>query len=107
MAQNKVSDPQKLKFVFYFVYKPKQLFAILGEWLPVRVITSLMGFLSVVMSYSMRTCLSLAITEMVVPIVNTDYGNKSIVCDVNYLPTVYDLDRNNGNANQVSSTFTN
>lgn len=50
-----------------------------------RVVMSIMGFLSIAVSYSMRACLSVAITEMTEPIVNT--GNKSMVCGVLHSPT--------------------
>lgn len=39
----------------------------LGSALPQRVIMGIMGFLAIVVSFLMRGCLSVAITEMVVP----------------------------------------
>lgn len=47
-----------------------------------RVIMSFMGFLSIAVSYSMRACLSVAITEMTEPINNTNTGNQSMVCGI-------------------------
>lgn len=49
-----------------------------------RVIMSFMAFLSIAISYSMRACLSVAITEMTEPINNTNKTNQSIACDVLY-----------------------
>lgn len=64
--------------------------------LPQRVITSIMGFLSVVVAYSMRTCLSVAITEMVEPVTTPKIGNESMVCDVLYLPENHSHGINSG-----------
>ncbi|XP_055294900.1 sialin-like [Sitodiplosis mosellana] len=46
--------------------------------LPQRVIISFLGFLSIVVSFLMRGCLSIAITEMVVPMNSTASSNESI-----------------------------
>lgn len=45
-----------------------------------RVITSVMGSLAVMIGYATRICISVAITEMVVPLNNTKNGNESLVC---------------------------
>lgn len=73
----------------------------LGQLIPQRVITAGMGFLSVVVAYSMRTCLSVAITEMVemVPVISKNSENRSLVCDVLYLP----VNQTHGNGSSVSS----
>lgn len=57
--------------------------------MPQRVFTAIMGFLSVVVAYSMRTCLSVAITEMVemAPMIDNNSENKSLVCTALYSPT--------------------
>lgn len=55
-----------------------------------------MGFLSVVVAYSMRTCLSVAITEMVEPVTIPKIGNESMVCDVLYLPENHSHGINSG-----------
>lgn len=39
-----------------------------------------MGFLAIVVTHSMRACLSIAITEMVVQSNNTGKGNESLIC---------------------------
>lgn len=46
-----------------------------------RLILALMGFLSIAIGYSMRACLSVAITEMVVSINKAEKGNGTIVCN--------------------------
>lgn len=51
-----------------------------------------MAFLSIVVAYSMRTCLSVAITEMVVPVMSRSRKNKTIVCEALYLPANNALD---------------
>lgn len=38
------------------------------------------GFLGIVVVYTMRACLSVAITEMVVPLNNTSKGSESLIC---------------------------
>lgn len=63
-----------------------------------RVVMSFMGFLSVAVSYSMRACLSVAITEMTETIVNPNQGNRSMVCDVHYSQ----MSHNNNKAHSVS-----
>lgn len=45
-----------------------------------RVITSVMGSLAALIGYATRICISVAITEMVVPLNNTKNGNESLVC---------------------------
>lgn len=52
-----------------------------------RVVMSIMGFVSIAVSYAMRACLSVAITEMTEPIKNTNTGNQSTVCGVLHSPT--------------------
>ena len=39
-----------------------------------------MGFVGIVVVYTMRACLSVAITEMVAPLNNTKKGNESVIC---------------------------
>lgn len=58
--------------------------------LPQRVIMAIMGFLAVVVGFTMRACLSVAITEMVAPITNTKNDSKSTVCDAFYTVKVGD-----------------
>lgn len=45
-----------------------------------------MGFLSIVVANSMQSCLFIAITEMVVPVIDRSSGKKSFVCEVLHLP---------------------
>lgn len=53
-----------------------------------------MGFLAIAVAYTMRTCLSVAIIEMVVP-VNQTGSNNNFVC-----PVIDDgVDDNNGTDN--------
>lgn len=47
-----------------------------------RVVLSFMGFLSIAVSYSMRACLSVAITEMTEPIKTINTVNQSMNCGV-------------------------
>lgn len=44
-----------------------------------------MGFLGIVVSFLMRQCLSIAITEMVVPVNNKAISNESLICPADYL----------------------
>jgi MFS transporter, ACS family, solute carrier family 17 (sodium-dependent inorganic phosphate cotransporter), other len=54
---------------------------LLGFFIPQRVVLSIMGFLAVVNAYTMRICLSVAITEMVVKKDRGDRnGTGEIVC---------------------------
>lgn len=46
-----------------------------------------MGFLALAIAYSMRACLSVAITEMVLPLNNTGKGNESLICPADLSPT--------------------
>lgn len=64
-----------------------------------------MGFLSVVVAYAMRTCLSVAITEMVISVTNTKDGNKSIVCNALYSTTDLVHDDYNGARSVSKSQF--
>lgn len=50
--------------------------------IPQRVILSFMGFLAVAVSHTMRICLSIAITEMVVKMNSTKVGSDSTICAV-------------------------
>ena len=50
--------------------------------IPQRVIMGIMGSLAIIVSWSLRGSLTLAITEMVVPLNNTGKNNVSIVCPV-------------------------
>lgn len=61
----------------------------LGKFIPQRVVTAVMGFLSIIVAYAMRTCLSVAITEMVVPVIDRNNDNKSLVCEALYLSANY------------------
>lgn len=45
-----------------------------------RIVLSFMGFLASAISYSMRSCFSVAITEMTEPIINTNQLNRSTIC---------------------------
>lgn len=45
-----------------------------------RKIMTLMSFLAFSVSYAMRSCLSVAITEMVIPSNDTENGNQSLIC---------------------------
>lgn len=63
-----------------------------------RVIMSFMGFLSIAVSYSMRACLSVAITEMTEPIKNTNTVNQSTECGVTHSQSSHD----SNTANTVS-----
>lgn len=56
-------------------------FLLLGS-LPQRVITCLMGFLAIVVGYGMRVCLTIAITEMVIPQKHSATKNHSFICPV-------------------------
>lgn len=57
----------------------------IGTIIPQRVVLSIMGFLGIVVSFLMRSCLSIAITEMVVPVNNTGISNESLICPTDYL----------------------
>lgn len=48
--------------------------------LPQRVVLSIILFLGIVVTFAMRACLSIAITEMVVPVNNSPKGNDSLIC---------------------------
>lgn len=41
-----------------------------------------MGFLAIMIGYTMRVCLSVAITEMVVPLNSTAKANESLICPI-------------------------
>lgn len=60
-----------------------------------RVIMSFMGFLSIAVSYSMRACLSVAITEMTEPIKIPNTVNQSTVCGVPHSQTSHDSNKAN------------
>lgn len=45
-----------------------------------RVVLGIMSFLGTVVTFSMRACLSIAITEMVIPINNTASSYDSVIC---------------------------
>lgn len=66
------------KYVSDFVYP--------GTILPQRVVMGIMGFLAIAVTFTMRACLSVAITEMVVPFNNSDSNNGSFICQVDTLP---------------------
>ncbi|XP_055301823.1 sialin-like [Sitodiplosis mosellana] len=56
--------------------------------IPQRVIMGIMGSLAIIVSWLLRGSLSLAITEMVVPLNNTGKNNVSIVCPVETPTTI-------------------
>lgn len=58
----------------------KSIFFLSGMVLPQRVVLSIILFLGIVVSYTMRACLSIAITEMVEPVNNSPKGNDSLIC---------------------------
>jgi hypothetical protein len=73
--------------------------SLLGFIIPQRVVLSIMGFLAIVNAYTMRICLSVAITEMVVKRNYSSEGHDDIdrgVCIV---------DGESGNANKGGGTF--
>ena len=89
-------------FVVFFLFKKKWHFKrtrchfvaptkfrldrpVLG--IPQRVILSLMGFFGLAIAYCVRNCLSVAITEMVIPLNNTGNGNESLICPADLSPT--------------------
>lgn len=41
-----------------------------------------MGFSAIAISFAMRSCLSVAITEMVIPVNSTGTQNNSLICPV-------------------------
>ncbi|XP_055298964.1 sialin-like [Sitodiplosis mosellana] len=51
--------------------------------IPQRVGVSFMSFLAVVVTFSMRMCLSVAITEMVEPLNSIESSNESTICSMN------------------------
>ncbi|XP_058793729.1 sialin-like [Phymastichus coffea] len=53
-------------------------------YIPQRWITVILGFLSFINAYSMRVCLSIAITEMVLPPKNTGIVNSDETCVENF-----------------------
>jgi hypothetical protein len=61
-----------------------------GFFLPQRVVLSIMGFLAIVNAYTMRICLSLAITEMVIkkPIDNSTDGMQGYCPEPNSNSTI-------------------
>lgn len=48
---------------------------------------SIMGFLGIVTSFTMRACLSIAITEMVVPLNTMEQRNDTLICPVDLSST--------------------
>lgn len=65
---------------------------ILG-WLPKRYVFGIMGFLAVANAYSMRSVLSLAITEMVAAH-HGRLGNKALIPDPNACPAPTSIAKN-------------
>lgn len=51
-------------------------FKIAGSILPQRVVMGIMGTLAIAVAYTVRTCISVAIVEMVIPINHTAYTGK-------------------------------
>lgn len=51
----------------------------LGSSIPQRVVVGIMSFLGIVVSFLMRACLSVAITEMVIPMNKTGQEVESLV----------------------------
>ncbi|XP_031636923.1 sialin-like [Contarinia nasturtii] len=56
--------------------------------MPKRFITGIMGFLAIVVAITMRECLSVAITEMVVPLKSFGRKNDSIICPIDNASSV-------------------
>lgn len=69
----------EINLVFFRCIAPEK-----GTILPQRVVLGIMGFLGIVVSFLMRACLSVAITEMVVPVNNTGISNESLICQTDY-----------------------
>lgn len=62
------------------------IFLVIGS-IPERIITAAMGCLGIAVGYGMRLCLSIAITEMVLPINSTDSDrNLSSICSFDQSP---------------------
>lgn len=73
----------KLNSASAIICAPISNFIIVFDKMPQqRVVLSFMGFLSIAVSYSMRACLSVAITEMTEPIKTTNTVNQSMNCGV-------------------------
>lgn len=53
--------------------KTINIFFVAGFFIPQRYILGIMGFFAIVNAYTMRVSLSLAITEMVIPLNATEY----------------------------------
>lgn len=54
--------------------------------IPQRVIIAVMGFFSTVVVFTMRSCISIVITEIVTPLNNTrNISNESIICPADSL----------------------
>lgn len=51
--------------------------------LPQRVVLTIMGFLGVAIVIGMRACFSIVLTEMVMPMENTEHMNTSAICSAN------------------------
>lgn len=55
--------------------------------LPKRVVLGIMGFFGILVSFTMRACLSIAITEMVVPnTIHREMHNDSSYCPTDSSP---------------------
>lgn len=67
-------------YIFCFLFHLPYLW--LGTVIPQRVMLSIMGFLGIAASFAMRACLSIAITEMVVPLNVVEHSNDTLICPV-------------------------
>lgn len=89
-----------MSFAIYFQFFFYCLIYSVFLGLPQRVILALMGFLALAIAFSMRACLSVAITEMVLPLNNTGKGNESLICPADLPPT-----ENNTHSRNVTFKF--
>lgn len=70
--------------------------------LPQRVVLGIMGFLGIVVSFLMRQSLSIAITEMVVPVDKKGISNESLICPADYATFESSNDTQNVCASHIS-----
>lgn len=71
-----------LCFLLEFFLSNELHVEIAGTLVPQRVVMGIMGTLAIAVSYTIRACISVAITEMVVPVNHTNKDIRMNVCNI-------------------------
>lgn len=101
LINKKTVTPSAVELELFFQLGTINLIIIPGAMIPQRVILGVMSFFGIVVAFLMRACLSVAITEMVIPANSTSINNnETLICPANSLSV-----ESSSESKTVSETF--